>query len=402
MAMAEPAMQVVFDVSRLVRRGHLPAPTGIDRVEHEYLDYLLAHPRYDMAFEAFVPPGQWVSLSRAAVQGLARASRRRWRDGTPPGSMLPTLRHFRPIRAPRRVEGARAPLFLTVSHARAQATAQWRRRADRCDGKLCYFVHDLIPIEYPEYARAKDAEVNRGRITSATAMADGLLVNSDCTARSVARFRGSHSIPPIATLPFGLTLPEPAQVPVDLPEPLRGRPYFLVLGTIEPRKNHLLLLKLWREMAGDSDGGDMPLLVIAGRRGWENENILAMIDRSPALKEVLVELRTPSDAALHGLMKGARALLAPSFAEGFDLPVAEALAYGCPVIASDIPAHREVGGDAPLYLHPLDARSWIAAVQDFARPDSALRRQHLRAAEAWSPASWDDHFSQLTRFLEQL
>ncbi|WP_447762559.1 glycosyltransferase family 4 protein [Sphingopyxis panaciterrae] len=400
--MAESAMRIIFDVSRLVRRGHLPAPTGIDRVEHEYLDHLLAQGRYDVAFEAFVPPGQWVSLSRTAVLGLAQASRHRWGKGSAPGSLFATLRHFRPIRTAGWGRGAAPTLFLTVSHARAQATAQWRRRADRCGGKLCYFIHDLIPIEYPEYARAKDAEVNRARISSAAAMADGLLVNSDSTARSVTRFRGSHNIPPIATLPFGLTLREPGHRPTDLPERLRGRPYFLVLGTIEPRKNHLLLLKLWREMAHSSDGEAMPLLVLAGRRGWENDNILAMIDRSPALKDVLVELRTPSDAMLHRLMIDARALLAPSFAEGFDLPVAEALAYGCPVLASDIPAHHEVGGTAPLYLHPLDARGWTDAVQDFARPDSALRQRHLQATRAWRPAHWDDHFSRLTKFLEQL
>jgi glycosyltransferase involved in cell wall biosynthesis len=396
-----PAMQIIFDVSRLVRRGHLAAPTGIDRVEQEYLSFLLEQQHYSVTFEAFVPPGRWVSLSQAAVRRLGTASRQRWREGGAAASVLSALRHFRPPRVPRRASESDHPLFLTVSHPRSEATAQWRRRADRCGGKLCYFVHDLIPIEYPEYARARDAEVNRARIASAAAMADGLLVNSDSTAHSVRRFRNGHGVPPIAKLPFGITLPSPPGGQEDLPARLRERPYFLILGTIEPRKNHLLLLKLWRELA--AGGGDAaPMLVLAGRRGWENASILAMIDRSPALKTAMVELAAPSDATLYGLMRHARALLAPSFAEGFGLPVAEALGCGCPVIASDIAAHREVGGDAPLYLHPLDAAAWMAAVRDFAKPDSELRLRHVQAARAWSPNDWGGHFSRLTEFLERL
>jgi len=396
-----PAMQIIFDVSRLVRRGHLAAPTGIDRVEHAYLSFLLAQQRYRVTFEAFVPPGRWVSLSQAAVRALEAGSRRRWNEGGGSASILSAVRHFRPPRTPKRVNGGDRPLFLTVSHPRSEATARWRRRADRCGGKLCYFVHDLIPIEYPEYARAGDGKVNRARIAGAATMADGLLVNSESTAHSLRRFRSGHPVPPIAKLPFGITLPQSSGSQEDLPPRLRDRPYFLALGTIEPRKNHLLLLKIWRELAAGA-GDDAPMLVIAGRRGWENANILAMIDRSPALKGVLVEMAAPGDATLDVLIRRARALLAPSFAEGFGLPVAEALGCGCPVIASDIAAHREVGGDAPLYLHPLDAKAWMAAIRDFAEPDSALRQHHVQAANGWRPGGWDSHFSRLTEFLEQL
>lgn len=390
-------MHLIFDVTRLVRRGHLAAPTGIDRIEQAYLSFLMAADAIEPSFEAFVPPGHWVALSRAAVARLLQAQRLRWSGAVGKASPLSVVRHFRPVRS-RLPPGTR---FLTVSHPGARAMAQWRRRADRCGGKICYFVHDLIPIEYPEYALAKHAKANQARIAAATSLADGLLVNSDCTARSIALFCGDRPVGPIAKLPFGITLPEVAEARAVSTGANGDHPYFLVVGTIEPRKNHLLLLKLWREIARQ-DGAAAPHLVIAGRRGWENGQILAMIERSPALRDVLVEMRTPGDAALQGLMRGARALLAPSFAEGFDLPVAEALNMGCPVIASDIAAHREVGGDAPLFLHPLDAKGWTAAVRDFAAPDSPLREHHLQAARAWRPASWDDHFSQLTEFLEPL
>ncbi|MGQ2930550.1 MAG: glycosyltransferase family 4 protein, partial [Sphingopyxis sp.] len=71
-------MHLIFDVTRLVRRGHLAAPTGIDRVEQAYLSFLMAADAIEPSFEAFVPPGHWVALSRAAVARLLQAQRLRW------------------------------------------------------------------------------------------------------------------------------------------------------------------------------------------------------------------------------------------------------------------------------------------------------------------------------------
>src|ERR1700710_674754 len=94
------------------------------------------------------------------------------------------------------------------------------------------------------------------------------------------------------------------------------RPYFLCVGTIEPRKNHLLLLHLWRRMVA-LHGNRAPRLLIVGKRGWENENVLDLLDRCPALRGHVIELGTVPDSKLTALLRGAQALLMPSFAEGF-------------------------------------------------------------------------------------
>src|SRR4029079_9804715 len=135
------------------------------------------------------------------------------------------------------------------------------------------------------------------------------------------------------------------------------RPYFVYLSTIEARKNHLLLLNLWRRLGGEF-GDRAPRLVLVGQRGWETENVIDMLDRCPALRGLVIEHNALPDAAMVPLLKGARAMLLPSFAEGFGFPVVEALQLGIPALCSDIAALRETGGAVPEFLDPLDGPGW--------------------------------------------
>jgi glycosyltransferase involved in cell wall biosynthesis len=173
-----------------------------------------------------------------------------------------------------------------------------------------------------------------------------------------------------------------------------------VCGTIEPRKNHLLRLNVWRELAS---GGRAPKLVVVGKRGWLNENVVDMITRCPALAGHVIETAGLSTPGLRHLMSGARALLMPSFGEGFGLPVAEALVAGVPVIASDLDVFREVGGDAPDYLHPLDGLGWLQAIRDYSEPDSPRRAASLaRMAQARIVNAPEAFFETIDAFLATL
>ena len=107
------------------------------------------------------------------------------------------------------------------------------------------------------------------------------------------------------------------------------------------------------------------------------------------------------DAAVARLLQGARALLFPSFAEGYGLPLGEALAAGVPAIASDLPALREVGEDVPEYLEPRDGAAWLAAVRDYARPGSPSRNAQLARLADWRCPRWQDHFDTVEELLAE-
>lgn len=93
-------------------------------------------------------------------------------------------------------------------------------------------------------------------------------------------------------------------------------------------------------------------------------------------------------------------MLFPSFAEGYGLPVAEALACGVPVICSDLPALREVGGDVPEYLDPIDGIAWMAAIEAYIADPSPRRAAQMQRLRAWQCPTWPDHFAGVLDLLD--
>ena len=178
-------------------------------------------------------------------------------------------------------------------------------------------------------------------------------------------------------------------------------PYFVVLGTIEGRKNHGLLLSVWRKAIAAGGGASVPRLFIVGRRGWEAEEVFSQLD-SGALGDRVVEIGPLDDRRLAPLLAGARALLFPSFAEGYGIPLVEALAAKVPVIASDLPVFREIGQGIPELLPSTDPWAWLVAVSDFARKDSPRRAAQVARLGAFRVPDWPSHFARIDAFLETL
>ena len=172
-----------------------------------------------------------------------------------------------------------------------------------------------------------------------------------------------------------------------------------MLGTIEPRKNHLLVLQAWRHLV-ERLQDQAPRLVIVGQRGWECEQVVDLLDRCNALRDFVLERPACSDAELANWLAHAQALLFPSFAEGYGMPLVEALVAGLPVLASDLPAFREVAGDIPEYLDPLDGLGWIQAIEAYAQPGGTRRQAQLARMQGWQVPTWEAHFRQVQELMQ--
>jgi glycosyltransferase involved in cell wall biosynthesis len=225
----------------------------------------------------------------------------------------------------------------------------------------------------------------------------GLIGNSQATLDDLAAFaeiQGLPMPPSIAAWISGNQVSDPVQ-----PRTLDG-PHFITIGTIEGRKNHQLLLDVWRRLVADL-GESAPGLLIVGQRGWQADRVFEQLDNLGGLQGHIRELRTCDDEELAGWIAGAQALLMPSSAEGFGLPVIEALQLGTPVIASNLPVFREIAGNIPNYADAHDAKAWERLVREFTG-DSPERSRQLALMQNYHAPDWKQHFAAVERWLPSL
>jgi glycosyltransferase involved in cell wall biosynthesis len=421
--------QLVYDISRLVARINNPTPNGIDRVDLAFARRFLGAEAtqwagcvYTKSFGFGVLPRE---VARDIVESIhehlgededperepAFCGLKAWlaaaadseasrvqRVANPPkrraARVLDVLRrHGLAIARSLRRELPRSARYLNVSQYPLDRIAAADAFASRPDLKPAFFIHDLLPLQAPEYFKPSEYERHRRRLANLARIAAGAIVSSEAVREDLTAHLKSLGRADLPILRPRMPISPIFAAGRDIGEaPLARTPYFVLCGTIEPRKNHLMILHVWRELARRR-GRETPKLLLIGARGWENENVLDMLDRCPQLRGCVLEVSGLSTPALKRVVAGAAALLMPSFAEGFGLPVAEALAVGAPVIASDLPVFREIAGGRFTPLSPLDALGWLAAIESHARmrPDTAA------TPNAAAPA--DDAFAEVEAFL---
>jgi glycosyltransferase involved in cell wall biosynthesis len=175
--------------------------------------------------------------------------------------------------------------------------------------------------------------------------------------------------------------------------------YLLVVGTLEPRKNHAMLLKAWERMKY----GSLPdlKLVVVGGLGWDEKPLLRAM-RPWIAKGDLYHLQDVPTSELRSLYRHALLTVCPSVAEGFDYSGVEAMRCGCPVASSDIPVHREIYAGASAYFDPYspdEAAACMTRLAQSANERGELVRQGMLASGRYLPAGlleqWRDYFERL-------
>jgi len=244
--------------------------------------------------------------------------------------------------------------------------------------RIVVLLHDTIPLDHPEYTRPGQISGFRAKMAAVSAHADLIVHTAHATrAATEAQLSCLGRVPPGLVAPLGVAVPPPDQG--ALPPGLDlSAPWFVTVGTIEPRKNHTLLLDVWEAMAAQ---GPVPRLFILGNRGWADPALLARLDRGVPGITVLSGL---CDGAMMALVAGARAMLFPSHVEGFGLPPFEAASLGTPVISTPLPVIHEGLGDYPVYAGASDSYSWMETILALNAHESRMKNIE--------PPSWTDHF----------
>ena len=434
--------KVDYDLTRLIERMDARHPTGVDRVDLRYALWTRS-----VAVE-WRGVAQWrngvSALEEGFVDQLLQSLKVRWLGqpdltGAEPLLMPEVWRResvmaiqeklsrcsLRSVWQERGLSGVLLrycpPLFLQLGVSsdgtytdRQDDYVYWNVghcfRFEQCMDQLLalygsrsvFFVHDVIPLSHPKMQKSSSlshferfmryvGDFNGRVIVSTQATVNVLSALSNLSVKRLQQQVGAICVAPLAVEPRFIKSPKAAALVSN------SRTYFVCVGTIEPRKNIDLLISVWEQLS-DMDI-EAPSLLLFGKLGWFHSG------QRECLKKLessgLVEVRSGlEDSDLLCLMHGACALLFPSVAEGWGLPLTEALSLGVPVLASDLPVFREVGQGVPELLSPHAVELWRDAVLDYSSPGSGRRHGQMQRLSSYQPVTWKEHFEQLSRVLE--
>ncbi|MGH6818759.1 MAG: glycosyltransferase family 4 protein [Methylovirgula sp.] len=287
-------------------------------------------------------------------------------------------------------------LFVGGQFWMSQTIIKLCRRAAAQNANLIVVIHDLIPITHPQFTGHDFVDEYRQVLR----LPAHFIVTTSFSAGELEATRKNLGAPPaaVSVIPLAHEFPgsprnaTPLGPPRELKD-LAGCAFVLCVGTVEVRKNHLLLLSVWGELEAEL-GERLPKLVIAGRRGWKAQAVLRKLDAPP---RGIVFAEAPNDEALGWLYSACLFTIFPSLLEGWGLPVGESLWFGKSCAASDASPIPAVGGDLCVYFDPHEPAAIKAAVRRLLDPD--IRRSFEKKIKAAKLRTWAEVVSDIERIL---
>jgi glycosyltransferase involved in cell wall biosynthesis len=258
---------------------------------------------------------------------------------------------------------------------------------------MCY---DIIPLLFPQYFSADFVSTFRRYWTSMFSVADRILVNSHRVAQDVTHYCEVNRIPlaECRIVPLGYDFAGAGSTSHP-PRGLEPGRFILFVSTIEPRKGHRMLLRVWRRLLATKVPQRRRFkLVFVGQRGWDVDDVFDQINDS-VLDGSLVHLVGIADEKLASLYSAAAFCVYPSEYEGFGLPIVEAFSFGKAVIASTGGSLPEtVGGLSPC-LNPTDEEAWFETMKGWIEHPSLRHEFESRIRASFSWPTWDQAAAQI-------
>jgi glycosyltransferase involved in cell wall biosynthesis len=290
--------------------------------------------------------------------------------------------------------------WLTPNYAELLARARANHGA-----KVAILIYDLIPILHPEWCGQGLVQTFDIWMRTSLPQADRVMAISRSTARDVERYAAQSGIAlpgPVVALPvgtgFGADLPAvTATTTARLPA---AGSYVLFVSTMEARKNHQLLFRVWRRLLREMPADAVPELVFAGRKGWMVDDLIHQLRNASFLNGKIVLVDNPSDGELKSLYNGCLFTVFPSLYEGWGLPVTESLSLGKPCIVSNAASLPEAGGALARYFDPENATEATAVIRAVLEDRAGLAAWEAQVVREFRPVSWEVSARALVDILE--
>lgn len=264
--------------------------------------------------------------------------------------------------------------------------------------QIVNFVYDILPVTHPQYSYENTVMHFIGYIGAVVKYSNHVCFSADAVADDFRKLCSQLEmpVPEYSVIPLGcdlkITASEIECVSEDVIDAVSAGTYILMVGTIEPRKNHKLVIDAL-------DNGLDANVIIAGKAGWNTGELRKRIISHPLYQKKLFMLNKVNDSGINYLYENAYLLAFPTFNEGFGLPLVESFQHGTPVIASDIPILREVGGDYADYFDNTDCKALIDYVKK-CRDNPDYYKSKKDKLKSYKPYSWDKFTEKLALSLK--
>jgi glycosyltransferase involved in cell wall biosynthesis len=268
--------------------------------------------------------------------------------------------------------------------------------------KFSFLVHDLIPIENESFVEQRHVVQFRNWLQEAIQVADVVLTISKHSRDALMRLaaHAGWSLPRVEVVEPGSGLNQRPmagnQRTISFPQR-----YVLFVSTIEIRKNHRLLVRVWRRLLERHSADAVPVLIFAGQIGWLVDDLLADLTASGYLDGKIVLMPGLSDAELRQAYRSCAFTVFPSLCEGWGLPIAESLAEGKFCVASNSTSIPEVGGNLIDYFDPSDDDDALEKIERLLLDPGYLTAREARLRAEYRPRTWADCVHGLIGKLDQ-
>ncbi len=268
--------------------------------------------------------------------------------------------------------------------------------------KFSTLIHDLIPLEYESLVEQRHVVQFRNWLQEAIPVADVVLTTSKHSRNALIKLAGDAGwpLPRVEVVEPGSGLNNQLMSgdhgTINFPQR-----YVLFVSTIEIRKNHRLLVRIWRRLIERRGADAVPTLIFAGQIGWLVDDLLAELSASDYLGGKIVLMAGLSDAELRQAYRSSLFTVFPSLCEGWGLPIAESLMHGKFCVASDRTSIPEVGGDLVDYFDPANEDDVLAKIERLLLDPGYLKAREARLQAEYRPRTWTDCVHALIGKLEQ-
>ncbi len=271
----------------------------------------------------------------------------------------------------------------------------------RQGAEIVVHIYDIISITHPQYCLQRGVYQFMDYLGAHLQYADKMIVNAHATVTELEKLTRQIGckLPSCTVIPLGADFHEvrriqKKEIRKSLLKAAENKPYLLMVGTIEPRKNHKLLLRAYDE--GLRDLGYH--IIFAGYMGWNMEVFEKKLKAHPDYGKRIFHFEGLKDDEISYLYQHAEFLVFCSYTEGYGLPLIEALQRGTPVLASDIPVSREVAGDYCEYFEQDNVQQICRKAAYFKTHRKAYHRLKKRIRE-YRPADWKSCYLNMRQVL---